>query len=144
MAKLKCYGGLAEMVLGNYKEAALKFTSVLDHAPGQTGVSEKVHGEARVQDRLQAEIGDVLALDDVAIYGGLCGLATFDRTELIEHIIDKKSFREFLELVPEVRETIHAFHNSEYRSYLNYLERLKPDLELDMFMAADIDRICGI
>lgn len=41
-------------------------------------------------------------MDDVATYAALCGLATFDRDELKSKIIDNRTFKGFLELVPEV------------------------------------------
>jgi COP9 signalosome complex subunit 1 len=40
---------------------------------------------------------------EVAIYGALCALASFDRSELKTRVIDSIQFREYLELVPEVR-----------------------------------------
>ncbi len=42
-------------------------------------------------------------LQDIALYGGLCALASFDRAELKSRIISNITFREFLELAPEVR-----------------------------------------
>jgi COP9 signalosome complex subunit 1 len=54
-----------------------------------------------------AELGttfnDVLAPQDVATYGALCSLASFSRPEMKTRIIDNIAFREFLELMPEVR-----------------------------------------
>ncbi|KAM6552608.1 hypothetical protein CsatB_013370 [Cannabis sativa] len=59
---------------------------------------------------------EVIAPQDVAIYGGLCALASFDRTELkafnfssLGTKLDNLNFRNFLELVPEVRELINDF-----------------------------------
>ncbi|KAF4391268.1 hypothetical protein G4B88_016578 [Cannabis sativa] len=51
---------------------------------------------------------EVIAPQDVAIYGGLCALASFDRTETK---LDNLNFRNFLELVPEVRELINDFYS---------------------------------
>jgi COP9 signalosome complex subunit 1 len=53
---------------------------------------------------------DVIAQQDVAVYGGLCALASFDRAELKSKVIDNINFRNFLELMPEVRELIHDFY----------------------------------
>lgn len=54
-----------------------------------------------------AELGnqynEVLAAQDVATIGGLCALASFDRSELCRHVIDNVAFREYLQLCPEVR-----------------------------------------
>ena len=40
---------------------------------------------------------------DVALYGGLSALASFDRPELKMRVMDNIGFRELLELTPEVR-----------------------------------------
>lgn len=87
---------------------------------------------------------EVIAPQDVATYGGLCALASFDRAELKaiiqfsfcslvilllklhdiitmqladsddfvwqSKVIDNINFRNFLELVPEIRELIHDFY----------------------------------
>jgi len=88
----------------------------------------------------------VLSPQDVAIFGGLCALAVFDRSELkskvfllygwgffLHHpltlfsaqVLDNASFKNFLELVPQVRELITDFYNSRYASCLNYLQQLR-------------------
>lgn len=56
-----------------------------------------------------AELGTqwntVISPQDIALYGVLCGLAHFNRSELRQHIIDNVAFREYLELYPEVHFT---------------------------------------
>ena len=49
-------------------------------------------------------------------------------------VIENVEFKNFLELVPNVRELIHDFYQSRYASSLTYLEHLKPDLELDIHL----------
>ncbi|KAM6580206.1 hypothetical protein CsatA_003980 [Cannabis sativa] len=65
---------------------------------------------------------EVIAPQDVAIYGGLCALASFDRTELKAFNfsspgtkLDNLNFRNFLELVPEVRELINDFYSRVFQ-----------------------------
>ncbi|KAJ8903836.1 hypothetical protein NDN08_000369 [Rhodosorus marinus] len=127
VSRVKCYSGLAALVKGDYYEAAQEFSQIsLDPE----------------QDTKEA-IGETLAFDDIALYGGLCGLATFSRAELESNIIKNEAFRKFLELVPEVREMIMDFYNSEYASSLSYLERMKPDLALDLYLSAHVEALCG-
>ena len=45
---------------------------------------------------------EVLSAQDVATWGALCALATFNRGELKRLVIDNLGFREYLETVPEV------------------------------------------
>lgn len=56
----------------------------------------------QVSSELSGSYNDVIAAQDVALYGGLCALASFDRPELRRNIVDNISFRELLELNPEV------------------------------------------
>ena len=97
----------------------------------------------------------IISPQDVAIFGGLCALAMFDRAELktkvrrppmllfarlafspthpsclsvcpnSHQVLDNTAFKNFLELVPQVRELIADFYNSRYASCLNYLQQLR-------------------
>ncbi|KAK7274581.1 hypothetical protein RIF29_15677 [Crotalaria pallida] len=114
VAKLRCAAGLANLEAKKYKLAARKF---LETGP-----------------ELGSHYNEVIAPQDVATYGGLCALATFDRTELKNKVIDNLNFRNFLELVPEVRELINDFYSSHYASCLEYLGNLKANLLLDIHL----------
>uniref|UniRef100_A0A6N2MUR3 PCI domain-containing protein n=1 Tax=Salix viminalis TaxID=40686 RepID=A0A6N2MUR3_SALVM len=114
VTKLRCAAGLAHLESKKYKLAARKFLEV--------------------SPELGNSYNEVIAPQDVATYGGLCALASFDRTELKSKIIDNPNFRNILELVPEVRELIHDFYSSHYASCLDYLGNLKANLMLDIHL----------
>ncbi|XP_059651471.1 COP9 signalosome complex subunit 1 [Cornus florida] len=114
VAKLRCASGLANLEAKKYKLAARKF---LETGP-----------------ELGNNYTEVIAAQDVATYGGLCALASFDRSELKNKVIDNLNFRNFLELVPEIRELIHDFYSSRYASCLDYLGSLKANLLLDIHL----------
>ncbi|URD80004.1 COP9 signalosome complex subunit [Musa troglodytarum] len=120
-SKLRCAAGLAYLETKKYKLAARKF---LDTGP-----------------ELGNNYTDVIAQQDVATYGGLCSLASFDRPELKNKVIDNINFRNFLELVPEVRELINDFYASRYASCLEYLENLKPNLLLDIHLHDHVETL---
>ncbi|CAL9068057.1 COP9 signalosome complex subunit 1-like [Musa acuminata AAA Group] len=120
-SKLRCAAGLAYLETKKYKLAARKF---LETGP-----------------ELGNNYTDMIAPQDVAIYGGLCALASFDRTELKNKVIDNINFRNFLELVPEVRELINDFYASRYASCLEYLEKLKPNLLLDIHLHDHVETL---
>lgn len=79
----------------------------------------------------------------MAVYGGLCALATFDRQELqknvifsrydVTHFLHKQkvinfffsSFKLFLELEPQLRDIIIKFYHSKYASCLKLLDDIK-------------------
>lgn len=121
LAKLRAAAGLAFIHNKKYKLAARKFVEV------------------------SAELGtsysDVISPHDVAVYGTLCALATFDRQELKSRVITNIGFREFLELVPEVRELLYDFYNSRYASCLSHLAALQPSLGLDLHLAPHINSL---
>eukprot|EP00027_Filamoeba_sp_ATCC50430_P017206 CAMPEP_0168568636 /NCGR_PEP_ID=MMETSP0413-20121227/15686_1 /TAXON_ID=136452 /ORGANISM="Filamoeba nolandi, Strain NC-AS-23-1" /LENGTH=419 /DNA_ID=CAMNT_0008600991 /DNA_START=146 /DNA_END=1405 /DNA_ORIENTATION=- len=119
VAKLKIAAGLAQLQNRKYKLAARKFL--------ETTID------------LGSNYNDVIAPQDVAVYGGLCALATFDRSELKKKVIDSTTFRPFLELTPEVRELITDFYASKYASCLKYLDRLRNGLLLDIFLHEHVE-----
>jgi COP9 signalosome complex subunit 1 len=123
MDKLKCSAGLANLAHGKYKVAARNFLEV--------------------SAELDRHYSDVIAPQDVATYGAFCALASFDRTELKEKVIDSVSFRNLLELVPEVREVMYDFYASRYASCLRMLEGQKKYLEYDMYLYKHIEVLCN-
>ncbi|XP_024018226.1 COP9 signalosome complex subunit 1 [Morus notabilis] len=120
-AKLRCAAGLAHLEAKKYKLAARKF---LETGP-----------------ELANHYNEIIAPQDVATYGGLCALASFDRTELKNKVIDNLNFRNFLELVPEVRELINDFYSSHYASCLDYLGNLKANLLLDIHLHDHVETL---
>lgn len=120
-AKLKTAAGLASLHYKKYKLAGRKFVEV--------------------NPELGTNYSDVIAPQDIAVYGTLCALATFDRAELKSRVINNIAFREFLELVPEVRELLHDFYNSRYASCLAHLTSLQPSLSLDLHLAGHVSSL---
>lgn len=131
LAKTRACAGLALLVRGRYADAAHRFlTTNMDASEEKTA-------------KLQEQFGDVLSLEDIATLGGLCALATLGRPFLKKQVIDKVEFRNLLELVPDVRELIRDFYDTRYTRCLDTLERLRPDLMLDMYLGRDdhVDRL---
>ncbi|KAH9732849.1 COP9 signalosome complex subunit 1 [Citrus sinensis] len=56
-------------------------------------------------------------------------------------VIDNVNFRNFLELVPEVRELINDFYSSRYASCLDYLGNLKANLLLDIHLHDHVETL---
>ncbi|KAJ0008111.1 hypothetical protein Pint_29026 [Pistacia integerrima] len=123
VAKLRCAAGLAHLEAKKYDLAARKFLEV---GPD-----------------LGSSYNEVIASQDVATYGGLCALASFDRAELkaCSKVIDNVSFQNFLELVPEVRELINDFYSCHYGSCLDYLGNLKANLLLDIHLHDHVETL---
>nr|KAF6456258.1 G protein pathway suppressor 1 [Rousettus aegyptiacus] len=117
LTKLKCAAGLAELAARKYKQAAKCFLlASFDHC----------------------DFPELLSPSNVAVYGGLCALATFDRQELQRNVISSSSFKLFLELEPQVRDIIFKFYESKYASCLKMLDEMKDNLLLDMYLAPHV------
>ena len=121
MAQLRVSSGLSQLEAKKYKMAARKFIET--------------------NPELGSSFNDIISAQDVAIYGGLCALASFDRPELKSRVIDNTQFRTFLELVPEVRELLQDFYDSNYAKCLRALEKLKPDLLLDLHLHDHVETL---
>lgn len=83
--------------------------------------------------------GNVISPNDVAVYGGLCALATMDRNELTRKVLENSHFRSYLELEPHIRRAIGFFVNSRYSACLNILEGYRTDYLLDIYLQRHID-----
>ncbi|KAL1501884.1 hypothetical protein ABEB36_007124 [Hypothenemus hampei] len=116
-SKLRCAAGLAELATRKYKQAAKHFLQAsLDHC----------------------DFPELLSPGNVAIYGGLCALATFDRPELQKHVVNNGSFKPFLELEPALRDAILKFYESKYAACLRLLDDMKDALLLDLYLAPHV------
>lgn len=120
LTKLRCAAGLAELATKKYKSSAKNFLQAnFDHC----------------------DFPDLLSPNNVAMYGGLCALASFDRQELLKNVISSGSFKLFLELEPQLRDIIFKFYESKYASCLKLLDDIKDNLLLDMYLAPHINTL---
>ncbi|XP_046472824.1 COP9 signalosome complex subunit 1 isoform X1 [Neodiprion pinetum] len=120
ITKLKIAAGLAELTTMKYKMAARHFLQAsLDHC----------------------DCPELLSPGNVALYGGLCALATFERNELQKQVIFSSSFKLFLELEPQLRDIIFQFYNSKYASCLKLLDEIKDNILLDMYIAPHVNSL---
>jgi len=106
--------GLQQMSAGEYKEAAMNFLNT-DASLGDS-------------------YNDVLTSNDVAVYGGLCALASMSRSELQTKVLESANFRNFLELEPHIRRAINFFCASKYSQCLEILESYRADYLLDLYL----------
>lgn len=118
ITELRCYAALAQLAMKSYETAATLFLScAFDDAVMPHLISRK----------------------DVATYGALCALASFSRSVLKDKIIDNPGFKEFLELVPEIRELVKQYYASQYATCLTVMDKIKSDLQLDLYLADHVE-----
>lgn len=130
-AKLPAAMGIALLCMGKYRNAADKFLEV---DPRMTS--------AKLDDPEDEEsYNEVLTPNDVAVYGGLCALASMDRNELQKRVLENSSFRNYLELEPHIRRAISFFVSSKYSSCLSILDAYRPDYLLDIHLQKHFEHI---
>lgn len=121
-SKVTCAAGLCELVNERYKSSAKRFIA------------------ANIDDINQG-FSEIMSPNNIAVYGGLCALASFDRTELHKNVLSSPTFKLFLELEPTLREAIHKFYESKYPICLSLLDELKDAFLLDIFLAPHVNSL---
>lgn len=119
--KMSAALGLSQLHLDSYLDAATSFISI-----------EPTLGDS---------YNEVMSSNDVAVYGGLCALASMDRNELQRRVLDNNSFRNFLELEPHIRRAISFFCNSKFRPCLEILEAYRTDYLLDIHLQKHVNTL---
>lgn len=112
--KLAVAMGLTHLSSGSYLNAAKHFLE----CPATLGSS----------------FNEVISSNDVAVYGGLCALASMDRNMIKSDVLDNNNFRNFLELEPHMRRAIAYFHTAKYSDCLQILEEYRNDYLLDIHL----------
>ena len=92
--------------------------------------------------RLYFPKGHLLAYaQDVALYGVLCALGSLDRAEVLK-LLESQTFRESLDMAPQIRELALDFCSCRYAACLASLERLQEALCLDVHLHGQVANLC--
>ena len=113
--------GLATMDSEQYYNAALSFLSV--------------------ETDMGASCNTIISPNDVAVYGGLCALASMGRNELHKKVLENTHFRTYLELEPHIRRAITFFVNSRYTACLDILDTYRADYLLDVHLHRHVENL---
>lgn len=71
------------------------------------------------------KISDVFTWTDIALYAGICALASYDRTQMKTLLFANSNFNSFLELDHRLKDLLFDFHKSKFESCLEQLDSLK-------------------
>lgn len=121
--------GISYLALGLFREAASQF---LDTRMITAKVDDLTDKEA---------YNEVVTPNDVAVYGGICALASMTREELQRRVLENSSFRNYLGLEPHIRRAISAFVSSKYSTCLSILNSYKGDYLLDIYLRPHIHEL---
>jgi COP9 signalosome complex subunit 1 len=121
--------GLAHLNLGNYQDAAEQFLAV---NPSYMSLEPLAGIEFQKE---------VISPNDIAIYGGLCALATMDSNHLKTRVLENQPFRQFLELESHLRRAISMFCSSKFSACLAVLDSYAADYKLDLYLQDHFARL---
>ncbi|KAJ1344240.1 hypothetical protein BSLG_001380 [Batrachochytrium salamandrivorans] len=120
-SKLASISGIINLDSGAYRKAAKNFLSI----PFE----------------FSNELYESISPNDVAIYGGLMALATFERPELKRLVFENSHFKQYLELEPQIREMIYAFYSLNFRASIEIMGKMKNNLLLDMYLHDHVENL---
>ena len=90
------------------------------------------------------QFSEVISCAEVGLFGGLCCLASFTRRDIKNRVLDHGSFKEFLELVPHVRDLISSFYHTKYDQCLGALNALREEASLNMHLSLHFDKLYNL
>ncbi|CAH8586742.1 unnamed protein product [Heterobilharzia americana] len=121
--QLAIAAGLVELASRNYRGAAMNFLQVS-------------------HDHCESPTSRIVTMSDLAFFITLCGLATFERTELAKLVLGNTSLRLLLEAEPACRDILQSFYQADYAVCLGRLNKLRNFLRLDLFLSDHVSALC--
>ncbi|MCP9264687.1 COP9 signalosome complex subunit 1 [Dirofilaria immitis] len=83
----------------------------------------------------------LLAAKDVVIFGTICALATFGRSELKDKVLGSLMFWKFLEAEPKLIELLQKFVKSQFGVCFDILEEIRDQLLLNMHLWSHVKEL---
>lgn len=96
-----------------------------------------------VTTNIGASYTEVAAMEDIALYGSLCAVASFSRASLKTAALRRESFHEIMQTVPGVREMISCVVETKYGEALEILQALEPWAVNDRYLSDCWDELKG-
>lgn len=120
VAKTKAVSGICQLNDKNYADASRHFF--------------------QVDKEIESHFSSVIVPEDIALYAVLCGLATLERKEF-KALVESKSFKPFLDLVPDIKSLVSNFLRRDFKECLPYLMNMKNEWKLDIYLARHVDSL---
>mmetsp|Transcript_19462 Transcript_19462/g.35964 ORF Transcript_19462/g.35964 Transcript_19462/m.35964 type:complete len:448 (-) Transcript_19462:61-1404(-) len=95
----------------------------------------------KVTTDLGETLNEIVICKDVAVYGGLCCVATFSRQKLKKTVLAHPTFRTLLESAPLIRDIIQNMANSDYANVFSKLRELQEHAKLDIYLSRVLENI---
>jgi len=125
-SKLDVATALSHLASANYEKAAISFLKI--GPPNDLG----------------NWIGKLVAPGDIAIYGTLCALATFQRPAIKSRILENSIFGSYIEQEPYIRELTEAYMNSNFKVVLELLSRYSTRHCIDVHLSPHVHDLTNL
>ncbi|KAK9480417.1 26S proteasome subunit RPN7-domain-containing protein [Lipomyces japonicus] len=133
--------GLRLLAAADYAGAACVFLQLpTDSFTPATSPSGGDGGDVDGEVVSKRQITNFVSAADVAVYIGLCALATFDRASL-QRMCDNSTTGLLLEPEPHVRDLVDAFLRLDYRTVWALLDRHRPGYHIDLWLADHVPEL---
>jgi COP9 signalosome complex subunit 1 len=121
ISKFKAASALVDLKDRRYKNAARKFLDT---------------GSA-----LGSSFSNVIAPEDIAVYGTICALATLERSVLKKDLLECQNtgIKSFIDLVPSMRTLVQDYFALKFHDCLHLLESLRPTFRFDIHFGHHYD-----
>lgn len=119
-SRLNCAAGLANIGLKAYQKAAHCFL----HTPFDG-----------------YDYDDIVHRQDVAYFGVLCALATFELEPLQSDCLNSKTFKPFLEQTPKLWTILATYMAGDYNRCVSLLHEIEAHVRLDVYLAPHVDAL---
>lgn len=132
--KLHVANAIAEMGQSEYAKAAREFLNV---SPPQGSTS----GSSSSRENAATSAAHYVPPADICLYGVLCAMASFPRSQFKRMVVDNANLRPYLEHTPFLKDVIQHYYSSRFLQALQTLDENVTRMRLDIHLARHVDDI---
>lgn len=132
--KLQVASAIAEMGQSEYTKAAREFLNV---SPPQASNSSS----SSSRENAATSAAHYVPPADIGLYGVLCAMASFSRSQFKRLVVDNSNLRPYLEHTPFLKDVIQHYYNSRFLQALQILDENSTRMRLDIHLARHVNEI---
>eukprot|EP00938_MAST-03A_sp_MAST-3A-sp1_P002403 g2403.t1 len=84
---------------------------------------------------------ELVLAENVSIYGSVCAVAEFSRSEMRKRLIENDVFKDFLDSSPNARDLCDAYFSSDYTKCMSALDKIETICNADALIASHWPRL---
>jgi len=83
---------------------------------------------------LENELSGLITDEHIGLYGALCAVVNYNRTQFEKNVVRNKIFSNFLKRSPKALKLVQSYHNSEYSNVTKALRDIELDTRVDLYL----------